>query len=199
MKLALVNLKGGTGKTTSAIFLAAALAERGRTLLIDTDPQGSALKWSESAGDFGFTVVSLPVNDLHKRVPPLAADYEHVVLDTPPGHIPIVRSALLTADHIIIPTSGSLRELERIEPTLELVAEVEPYNSAAINLLMTRVRRDTTTAAKARSLLKGDYDLPVLDSTIPYWEAYTTTLKLTKHTRTPYEQVVAELLGEVTA
>ena len=43
MRLAVINLKGGTGKTTSAVYLAAALARRGRTLLVDADPQGSAL------------------------------------------------------------------------------------------------------------------------------------------------------------
>jgi chromosome partitioning protein len=47
MRLAVVNLKGGTGKTTSATALAMSLSARGRTLLIDADPQGSALAWSE--------------------------------------------------------------------------------------------------------------------------------------------------------
>jgi cellulose biosynthesis protein BcsQ len=49
MRLAVVNLKGGTGKTTSATALAMSLSARGRTLLIDADPQGSALAWSEEA------------------------------------------------------------------------------------------------------------------------------------------------------
>ena len=49
MRTAVVNLKGGTAKSTSAMFLAAALARRGRTLLVDCDPQGSALTWAEDA------------------------------------------------------------------------------------------------------------------------------------------------------
>lgn len=68
MKLAVVNLKGGTGKTTTATALAAALNNRGRTLLVDADPQGSALAWSEEA-DFGFPTIGLPV-----RGPPQPAD-----------------------------------------------------------------------------------------------------------------------------
>ena len=48
MRLAVVNLKGGTGKTTSATALAMQLSSRGRTLLIDADPQGSAAHWWSS-------------------------------------------------------------------------------------------------------------------------------------------------------
>ena len=61
MRAAVVNLKGGTAKSTSAMYLAAALARRGRTLLVDCDPQGSALTWAEDAeadgGELGFNVV----------------------------------------------------------------------------------------------------------------------------------------------
>ncbi len=88
MKIAVVNLKGGTAKSTSAMFLAAALSRRGRTLVVDCDPQGSALTWAEAAeedgGEMGFNVVSIPTRDVKKRVDRLAGDYEYVVLDTPP-------------------------------------------------------------------------------------------------------------------
>jgi cellulose biosynthesis protein BcsQ len=53
MRMALVNQKGGVGKSTSAVYLAAGLARHGRTLLVDADPQQTVLTWSELAGD-GF-------------------------------------------------------------------------------------------------------------------------------------------------
>lgn len=59
MRLVTVNLKGGTGKTTSAVYLALALARCGRTLLIDADPQQSALRWSELARVFPGSVADL--------------------------------------------------------------------------------------------------------------------------------------------
>jgi cellulose biosynthesis protein BcsQ len=66
-----LNLKGGVGKTTSAVNIATLIAARGESvLLVDADPQGSALQWSETV-DLSFPVVSLPVKDLHRRVPQL--------------------------------------------------------------------------------------------------------------------------------
>ena len=62
MRLALVSSKGGTGKTTSSVFLASALHRQGRTLAIDADPQGSLMAWS-AGGDLPFTVVSMPRPD----------------------------------------------------------------------------------------------------------------------------------------
>ena len=76
--LTVAGLKGGVGKTTSAVHLAHALARRGsRVLLVDTDPQGSALTWSEQAA-FPLATIGLPVRDVHRRLPALAGDFPTV-------------------------------------------------------------------------------------------------------------------------
>src|SRR5918992_3556913 len=102
MRTAVVNLKGGTAKSTSAMFLAEALSRKGRTLLVDCDPQGSALTWAEDAEadgrELGFNVVSIPTRDVKKRVDRLAGGYEHMVLNTPPAEIDIVRAAFHAAE-----------------------------------------------------------------------------------------------------
>lgn len=85
MQLVTVNLKGGTRKTTSAVYLSLAFARLGRTLLIDADQQQSALRWSEMAGDFPVPVLPWAVRDLARRVEQVRGDYEHVVIDTAPG------------------------------------------------------------------------------------------------------------------
>ena len=68
MRLALANLKGGTGKTTSGVYLACALSESGSTVLIDTDPQGSAVLWAESATDLPFSTVAVPNASVGRQV-----------------------------------------------------------------------------------------------------------------------------------
>src|SRR5689334_25159547 len=85
--LAVINLKGGTSKTTTAVFLAHALHEQGRrVLLVDADPQASALSWNEDAPEpFPFPVVGLPTRELYRQLPDfVTSDINAVVIDTPP-------------------------------------------------------------------------------------------------------------------
>ena len=93
LSLALANLKPGTGKTTSAVWLAHIFARAGNSvLLVDADPSGSALEWSDLAAmdprlaprqAFPFRIVALPSRELHRRVPEIARDDDVVIIDAP--------------------------------------------------------------------------------------------------------------------
>jgi len=190
VRLAVVNLKGGTGKTTSAVALATALHSRGRTLLVDADPQGSALAWSEEAG-FPFPTIGLPVRDIHTRLRQLGADYDHIVIDTPPGVPPIVRSSVMAADTVLIPLSPSGVELRQIGPTFELLADLEPH-TPVLRALLTQVHPRTVASRVARDLLT-EAEVPLLKHEVPHRQGYRTafgTAVLPDH----YESVLAELL-----
>ena len=197
MRIGICNLKGGTGKTMSSVYLAAGLARRGRTLLVDADPQGSALSWSEAAAsagsEFGFPVVALPVKDLHRRVRHFAADYEHVVVDTPPGHAAIVRSAVLAVEAVMIPVQPSLMDLDRLAPTLELLAEVSGVNDVSVYAVMTRVRRGTRSVGATREVLERDMGLEVLDTEVPLKESFGLNFGLEPGELGEYEGVLNEI------
>lgn len=194
MKLVVTNLKGGAGKTTSSVFLAAALARSGRTLLVDADPQGSALSWSEVAEDLPFDVIGAPVKDLARRIPRIGEGYTHVVVDTPPGEgdMPIVRSALLAADVVLLPIGTSLVELDRLGPTLDLIAEAESLREFRLEVLLTRVRRGTRALRVARETLMG-LGLAVLETEIPLLERYSTAFGLAPEID-DYQAVLDELM-----
>lgn len=195
MKLAVINLKGGTGKTTSAVYLALGFARQGRTLLVDADPQGSALSWSEAAGSFPVPVVALPVRDLHRRLPLLAADYAHVIIDTPPGDTGIVRSALMAADHALLTLTPSLIDVDRLRPTLELIADVEPVHPIRLAALLTRVRPQTNTSRAARLVL-SELSVPLLEPTITLRETYARAFGTVPDDLAEYTAVLEALSHE---
>jgi chromosome partitioning protein len=125
MRLTCGNLKGGVGKSTSAVFLACGLARAGRTLLIDADAQGSVLSWSEQAGDdFPCTVIAWATRDLARRVADVAGDYDHVVIDTGPQNEILLRQAIRATGQMVVPVSPTLMDAGRLGPTLGGVDEL---------------------------------------------------------------------------
>ena len=100
MIIGVLNQKGGVGKTTISVNLAHALTLMGgRVLLVDADPQGSALSWSAvRAEEPLFPVVGMPKPTLHKDLPSVARDYDYVVIDGAPRVNELCRAAILASD-----------------------------------------------------------------------------------------------------
>jgi chromosome partitioning protein len=164
MILSTLNQKGGAGKTTVAIHLAAALTQRGaRVLLIDADPQGSALDWSALRSEgAAFAVLGLPKPVLHREVPKLAGDYEHVIIDGPPQVADITRSAVLASDMVLIPVQPSPLDVWGARAVVELLDEavlMRPALKAAFvvsrKIVNTAIGRDVAAALAV-------YRMPVL-------------------------------------
>jgi chromosome partitioning protein len=194
MRLALVSSKGGTGKTTSSVFLASALHRQGRTLAVDADPQGSLTAWS-AGGELPFTVVSMATPQIHRQIKDLAADYDHAVIDTPPGDIGIMRSAILAVPMVLVPVSTTGLDIDRLKPTWETLADLEPTHplGLSVGVLLTKVRRGTRSRREAREVLT-DLGYPVMDTEIPLAESpYAVSFGSAPADFGAYEDLLAEL------
>jgi chromosome partitioning protein len=132
MIVALLNQKGGVGKTTLALHLAGEWArQRRRVTVIDADPQGSALDWSEQRARAGrprhFGVIGLARDTLHREAPEIARGVDHVVIDGPPRVAALMRSALLAADLVLIPVQPSPFDGWASAETLRLLEEARQF------------------------------------------------------------------------
>lgn len=191
MRVALVNIKGGVGKTTAAMHLAGGLAESGRTMLVDCDPQQSAAMWSVSL-DLSYSVISRPAPDVAKWLPTVAVGYDHVVIDTPPSTLPIVKSAVMAADVVLVPCAPSGVEVNRLAPTFEMLAEIEPVHPVGAGVLLNKMRYGTNSARSIREIL-AERGYPVMANEIPLHEAYTAAFGTVPVVTTVWRDLVKEL------
>ena len=120
MNIVVSNVKGGVGKTTTAVYLAGAAAERARdaVYLVDADRQASSAEWFETMPIPGVELVEAPSERTVAKA--MEKGEGIVVVDTPPGDERIVRAALTRADALVIPTRAGGVEPNRVVATLEM-------------------------------------------------------------------------------
>jgi chromosome partitioning protein len=126
MNIVITNLKGGVGKTTTAVYLSAAAVERGYdpVVLIDADRQASSAEWLEESPIEGVTVIEAPSERTLTRE---MGRHDGIgVVDTPPGDERLVQSAINSADAVVIPTRAGGVEYARVAVTLGMVPSGTP-------------------------------------------------------------------------
>lgn len=197
------NLKPGTGKTTSAVWLAHAMIDRGeKVLYVDADPAASGLEWSDLVDGFAFRIVGLPTKDVHRRIGEFASEDEVVVIDAPQleDRVGIARSCLRAVEagdsgsRVVVPVAPSPIEINRMSPLGEELDDLGLSSYAVV--LLNRVVTSAASGPTAREVLTDD-GWRVLDTQITRREIYATAFGAPVQARgTAFADLADELLKE---
>ncbi|MEB3312419.1 MAG: ParA family protein [Snowella sp.] len=204
--LAVVNGKGGVGKTTTAVNLAAILAENHEVLLVDADPQGSATWWverSEEGMAFDLSTESNPtvLSNLHKT-----PNYQLIVVDTPPALRSEALKAVITlADYLVLPTPPAPMDLTALIETVKTA--VRPLN-VAHRVLLTKVdSRSLKETLEAQNTLL-ELGIPACHAFVRSYKAHERSVleglaitdwkgKNSREAESDYRRVTEEILREL--
>jgi len=173
--ITVMNLKGGSGKTTTTAHLAHAYAAQGlKTVIIDADPQQSLMRWASQA-DWELPVIGKPVPKLYRLLHGLIGDrFDVALIDTPPldEKAGIVYGALRASDTVVVPLQPTMLEVERLPDVWHAIDEAAAlrnddiasavlFNRTIANASSTGIHRATVETSGRR----------VLQTTIPRREA----------------------------
>lgn len=179
MIISVAGQKGGSGKSTIAIHLAAEWHARGKkVLLADADPQGTALTWAEVAAEKGVScphVVAVGDN-LRTVLPALSENYDVTLIDVP-GRKASKRQvgALVISDVALLPCGPSTPDVWALAESVELVNEVRDLRSDLKAAVVINRRTATSEGKSARAAL-GSSTLPVLKTEIGLRVAFSEAL-----------------------
>lgn len=192
MILSIVSLKGGVGKTTSAMHLAAVTASEGKAVVvIDSDDERSALRWAEYADRLPFRVVAGERDGLAQQARSEERAGATVIIDTPPNSRELLMRASVVATHVIVPVLPTGLDIDRMMPTLRLLRDAQASkDDLDVGVLFTHWDSRKSLAGEAQEALA---EYPVFEARIRDLTRYEQAFGTDPTYLVEYAQVFREL------
>ncbi|CAM4065175.1 ParA family protein [Deinococcus frigens] len=190
--IAVLSKKGGVGKTLLSMGLAQTLAAHGKhAVVIDHDPEGSAIGWRFNAEENGR---ELPYQVLAPVDVVAAAAAEYVVVDTPPNDLGTLQQVATRADYIVIPVLPGSGEVDRLQETMRAIAAVQEKLKAGVHIGFVLNRMEHNNLAAAMPEVMENLNYPVIAQigrSVDYQRAFGGLVP--QHLTTPFTQILEEL------
>ncbi len=179
MIISFINQKGGVGKTTIAINVAAALARQGyKTLLIDADKQGSSSTWASLREESPFQVVNLARENMAKDAISLAAEYDFTLIDAPPHAEAISRSCIIASDLVVMPIEPSGLSTWASDVTVQQVEQAREYKETLkCGFVVSRKIGKTVIGRQVREMVENT-GMRVFDADIENRVAFAESMTM---------------------
>lgn len=174
--IAVLNQKGGSGKTTIATHIARALQLNGAdVLLIDSDPQGSARDWAAARDDSPITVVGIDRPTIHRDIKNIS-NKDFIIIDGAPQAADLAVSAIKAASFILIPVQPSPYDIWATADLVELVKQRLEMTDGKLKaaFVISRAIKGTKISSEVTSALI-EYALPVLNSRVTQRVSYPSS------------------------
>jgi chromosome partitioning protein len=175
--VALVGNKGGTGKTTLCVNLAAVLSRAAPTIILDADPQGSSLQWRELAESDGTVAVVNAVDDVESVVRSSHREHGYIVIDCPPSvHAVQTARVLSMCDVALIPVQPSPLDIWATVHIEDKVEEAQRINPGLRAVLVINQLEPRTKLSQLMRQALAELRLPVAQTAIRRRVAYRSSV-----------------------
>ena len=172
--IAVINQKGGTGKTTLALNLAAGLARRGLTAVADADPQRSISQWIAMGEDASALPVATQIDaSPAEAIARLKQHHRYVVVDCPPTvRGTIIEAVMASADLILIPILPSPLDLWASVEMSALVNQAQQKNRVLQAYLVLNQVETRNALSRVVQQAVAEFDVPLLQASLQRRAAY---------------------------